>query len=146
MANKAIKGIDKNRNKQVIQPIINTDKEKPIWSFDNVDNDGVFRFSIDKIDSNLIIDKILSLSKMTWFDIKKATHDDGKSKNHELDYEGISSEGKNRIIAKKLTDEDREAIFSLAFTNKVRVIGLKKGKIFYVIWYDPKHDFYPVAK
>jgi len=147
MSNKIVRGINKNRSKQVVQKNnVNTDREKPLWSFENVDNDGEYRFSTDSVNTKVVIDKILSLSKMTWFEIKKATHDDGKSKNHELDYEGISESGKNRIRAKKLTEEDIDAIFSLAFTNKIRVIGLKKERIFYVIWYDSEHGFYPVDK
>jgi hypothetical protein len=147
MPNKFVKGDKKDRHKQVVQTNdISTDRETPIWSFDNVDNAGVFRFGKDEVNTELIVDKILSLSKMKWIDIKKATHDDGKSKNHELDYEGISDDGKNRINAKQLTKEDIDTIFSLAFTNKIRVIGLKKGRIFHVMWYDPNHDFYPVNK
>jgi len=39
-----------------------------------------------------------------------------------------------------------DSIFSFALTNKIRLIGLKEGRVFYVIWYDPNHDFYPVNK
>jgi len=122
------------------------DGETPVWCFDNPDNDGMFRFSKETIDTELILDKILSLSKMTWIQIKSATHDDGKSKNHELDHTGMSAEAKERIKKKALSDEDIDTIFSIALTNKIRLIGLKKDRVFHVIWYDPNHEFYPVDK
>ena len=33
---------------------------------------------------------------------------------------------------------------SFAFNNKLRIIGLRQGDYFYVLWYDPEHEVYPV--
>ena len=145
MPNKNVKGNDKKHSKNVIKVSNSTDCQTPLWSFGKVDNGGKFRFSQEDINTELVIEKLISLSTMTWSEIKKATHDKGKSKNHELNYEGICAEGKDRIREKKLT-EDADSIFSFALTNKIRLIGLKEGRVFYVIWYDPNHDFYPVNK
>ena len=147
MSNKTVKRNNKNRNKQAVSlPNRSFDKETPIWCFDNVDNSDIFRLSKETVNCNLMIDKLLLLSKMTWAKIKAATHDDGKSKNHELDYNGISIEGQNRIRAKNLSDEDIDTIFSIAFTNKIRLIGLKKDRVFHAMWYDENHEFYPVKR
>ena len=131
---------------KVHTPGNNYDVEFPLWCFNNVDNAGTFRFSKETVDSSLLIDKLLSLSKLSWAEIKMATHDKGKSKHHELDCRGISESGKSRIKAKNLSEEDVDSIFSFALTNKVRVIGLKKGRTFHVIWYDKLHDFYPSSR
>jgi hypothetical protein len=138
-----IKGSTQHKGK--INPRNNSfDKETPIWCFDSADNDGIFRLSKETVNSELMIDKLLSLSKMTWYQIKTATHDDGKSKNHELTFDGLSSNAKERIKNKQLSEEDIDTIFSLAFNNTVRLIGLKKDRVFHAIWYDPDYGFYPV--
>jgi len=145
MKNKKVKiseNVHKRKTKIIDQ---NSDKEKPLWDFANVDNDGKFRFHESTLDLTLFVQKLVSLSQMTWANIKMATHDDGKSKNHELPFEKLSQEAKERINLKKLND-DVESIFSFALTNKIRLIGLKKGRIFYVIWYDKNHEFYPIKK
>jgi hypothetical protein len=147
MGEKKIKCDNKQRSKRIAPPqSVNTDKETPFWCFDNPDNDGMFRLSKETVNSELLIDKLLSLSKLTWAQIKTATHDESKSKNHELDYANISSSAKERIKAKKLSDEDIDALFSIAFTNKIRLIGLKKGRTFHAIWYDSNHEFYLSSK
>ena len=81
---KKVKGSDKSQNNSV-------NKESPVWCFNNADNDGEFRFAKETVNPELMLDKILSLSKMTWFEIEKATHDDRKSKNHTLNYDTIST-------------------------------------------------------
>jgi hypothetical protein len=140
---KNIKGVNKKQTKKVVQiQELNYEKETPVWCFDKVDIDGQFRFSHEAINCPFIIEKFILFNKMTWADINRATHDNGKDKNHYLDYNGISPEGKARIKAKGISDEDYDTIYSIALTNMLRLIGLKKNRIFHVIWYDKKHEFY----
>ena len=48
------------------------------------------------------------------------------------------------IIQRELRlNEDTDRIFSFAFTNSLRIIGLREAEKFYVIWYDAYHEFYP---
>lgn len=39
-----------------------------------------------------------------------------------------------------------DSIFSFALMNKLRIIGIRQGDYFYVLWYDPKHEVYPVKR
>lgn len=80
---------------------------------------------------------------MTWAEIRRQTHDAGKSKHHFLtEVDGFSYEALERINKLRLT-EDTDRIFSFAFTNLLRIIGLREAEKFYVIWYDAYHQFYP---
>ncbi len=85
---------------------LSNDGKCPIWMFDNIDKDGKFQFDPCRADFNHkdFLIKMLAFSKMTWREIKKQTHDDGKSKHHFLASESLSDEAKDRIVAKQLTD------------------------------------------
>lgn len=123
------------------------DSMSPIWDFGNIDNDGCFALNTKtrSINTGLLLEKLISYSSMSWTQIKTMTHDEkNKTKNHYLDYMGISDEGRKRIKVKQISEENYELIFSFALDNKTRLIGLKNGRIFQAIWYDSEHSFYPV--
>jgi hypothetical protein len=143
---KNVKGTNKKRDKKVVQQELNHDKETPVWCFDEIDKNGMFCFNHVNIDCKFLIEKFIALNGMTWAKIRQATHDDGKTKHHSLDYEGISAEGKARIKAKGIDEEDYDAIYSIALTNMHRLIGLKRDRVFHVIWNDENHKFYPSKK
>lgn len=117
------------------------ERRYPIFTFRNVDRDGEFAFDPARkdFDSKLFIEKLISYSSMTWQQIMQQTHDDGKSKNHFLSPKSLSKKALERIEKRRLTDID--SLFSLALTNKTRVIGLRDGAEFQIIWYDAEHDF-----
>ena len=121
-----------------------TENKLCFWTFRNIDRVGKFAFNPNRQDFNAkeFLIKLLDYSSMTWYEIKRQTHDDGKSKNHELNSDVLSKYAAERIRAKRLED-DIDAIFSFALNNKVRVIGIRNGAEFQVCWYDPKHEFAP---
>ncbi len=118
-----------------------------VWCFDKVDNDGCFRFSHEVMDTQEVLEKIIIYGKRKWKDIDKDTHDHtNKRKHHNLtDFERYSDAAKERV-RKLQMGEDLDRIFSLAFNNTMRIIGLRIGKEFHPIWYDKDHKFYPSAK
>lgn len=121
---------------------------KPIWRFDKLDRNGEFKFDLNRSDFNSqeVLEKLIAYGNMTWQEIARQTHDKkNRSKHHYLDYDGLSQEAKQRIIALKM-DEDTDAIFSFALRNTVRIIGTRDGDEFHIIWYDPNHKFYPSSK
>lgn len=142
-----IDGAKISSKERVIGERISHDQKKPAWMFDMIDRDGKFAFDITRTDFDLkfILDKILSYSTMTWAEINSQKHDQGKSKNHYLDYERLSSEAKERIKKRRL-EEENDIIYSFALTNVIRLIGIKKDEKFHVLWYDPKHEVYPSTK
>lgn len=139
----------KDANKQMQIPSVpsNSDKAKPIWLFDWLDNDGDFAFDLSRkdFDHHEFLDKMIRYSNMTWSKIKQQTHDKGKSKHHLLNYESLSKAAKERIEAKGL-GEHIDAIFSFALQNRLRIIGIREGERFHVVWYDSEHQFCPTRK
>ncbi|WP_301963306.1 hypothetical protein, partial [uncultured Megasphaera sp.] len=73
-------------------------------------------------------------------------HDAGKSKHHYLSNpEKLSKQAKMRL--KNLALEDMaDSLFSFAFNNTLRIIGLVNGDYFHVLWYDANHEVYPSKK
>lgn len=122
----------------------NTDKEKVVWLFDNLDTSDAFAFNSarDDFDAKEVMDKLISYSTMTWGQIKNQTHDNGKSKHHFLSYDTLSKKARDRVDFKHLYN-DSDSIFSFALKNKLRIIGIREGRSFHVIWYDPQHKFCP---
>lgn len=146
-AKKQVKQANNPQQKQVIQRAVSTDNQKMVWVFDSVDTDDCFRFDPNRgdFDAADIFDKLIHYSKRTWSDLKKETHDEGKSKHHFLDKARFSPEAESRI-SKLHLEERRDQIFSLHLTNRCRIIGLREQERFIVKWYDPEHKFCPSRK
>lgn len=133
--------------KHIIQQPVSTDNERMIWIFSEIDTDGLFRFDPYREDfcANEIFDKLIQFNKRTWSELRKETHDNGKSCHHILSDSKLSKEAEERIEHLKLNDR-RDQIFSLRLNNKCRIIGLRDGAKFIVKWYDPEHRFCPSSK
>lgn len=147
MSNYKIKGKKRENPLKITTQKLSYNNLKPKWAFDLVDSDGKFAFDISRKEFNkaLFLEKLISYSTMTWDEIMKQTHDDNKSKNHFLKYDGLSKEVKKRIDKKKL-NERTDIIFSLALNNKTRIVGIKENDVFHIIWYDAYHEIYPSKK
>ena len=140
---KQVKG-RRNAAKHIPNLRYSSDTMSPVWCFNKLDLAGHFVFNLGRPDFNHreFLNKMISYSNMTWAEIKSKHHDDGKSKHHFLDYDGISDIAKERIKAKNV-ETDSDQIFSFAFQNRLRIIGIRDDERFYVMWYDPNHEFYP---
>ena len=147
MAKRKVNGKKIASKEHVVIERVSYDSCKPAWMFDRIDRNGKFAFDVSRkdFDIHLVFDKLLSYSTMTWGEIDRQTHDWGKSKNHHLDYQGMSQEAKERIRKMQL-EEEIDAIYSLSFENQIRIVGIKDKGIFRIIWYDPEHEIYPSTK
>ena len=125
-----------------------TDGRKVQWCFDYLDKGGKFAFNLSRedFDHYEVLEKIIAYSNMTWSEVKRQTHDDGKSKHHFLDLSKISREAVDRISAKRFDGIYDDAIFSFAFQNKLRIIGVRDNEKFHGVWFDPQHEFCPSGK
>jgi len=145
--NKRVNSSKKQNKKRVIISPVSSEGKCPIWVFTNIDNDGAFAFnpSREDFDSQAVLTKIIEYSNMTWSAIRAQRHDDNKSKHHEISYDKLSPEALKRF-KKKMLDSDSDSLFSFAFTNRLRIIGIRDREYFKVLWYDPKHDVCPSKK
>lgn len=143
MGKKIVKECQVSKNKLSRNPEnFSTDDSLCYWTFANIDRSGKFAFDINRKDFNskFFLAKLIDYSSMTWREIQKQTHDDGRSKHHFLNYGYLSKDALERIKAKKL-EEETDSIFSFALTNMTRIIGIRDGAEFKAVWYDPKHEF-----
>lgn len=124
-----------------------SDGKQIIWLFDMIDRSGDFAFDLNRGDflHKEVLEKIIDYSNMTWAEVKRQTHDEGKSKHHLLAVDSLSKEAIDRFKAKHL-EEYSDAIFSFAFQNKLRIIGIRENEYFHVLWYDPEHQVCPSNK
>lgn len=121
---------------------------KPVFRFEILDRNGVYAFDLNRDDFNEhdFLEKMIAYSRMAWADIDRQTHDKGKSKHHYLKpYERLSKEARTRLSQMQL-DDFSDSIFSFAFNNLTRIIGIRIDDIFYVLWYDASHGVYPVSR
>ncbi len=115
----------------------------PCWRFNLCDKEHRdWNANIEKFNKKLF-EKLKNYETMTWEEIKRQTHDKGKSKNHFVGVSDLSKPAQNRIIELNYDDDQ---LFSLAFENKLRIYGRLDGGIFYIIWIDENHTVYPVKK
>lgn len=115
----------------------------PVWRLEHLELTGEFCLSLCEKDLlHTLLRSLKSLETMTWQSILQATHDKSKSKNHPVDIKSLSINGKNAYLRKFPRKEQQPSeIFSLAITNKIRIIGIRKGCFFNIIWIDPNHNF-----
>ncbi len=121
-----------------------TEGEKVIWRFDMIDRSGKFAFDLSRDDFRYkeILEKLIDYSGMTWAEVRRQTHDNGKSKHHLLNVEFLSREAYERFKMRNL-EEYSDSIFSFALQNKLRIVGIRKDEHFHVLWYDPEHEVCP---
>ena len=145
---KQTKKTKSDSSKKTVKPQnYSSDGKNPIWCFNKIDKNGKFAFDLERRDfqHKEVFKKIIDYSNLTWAEIKRQTHDDGKSKHHGLEIESISNEANKRFNEMHL-EEYSDTIFSFAFQNKLRIVGLRENEYFYVLWYDPNHEIYPYNK
>lgn len=141
------KGISSITKRTISDTSYSSDGEKIVWCFDMIDRSGRFAFDLEReeFQHKNFLQKMIAYSNMTWSDVKKQTHDDGKSKHHFLSIDSLSKEAIDRIKFKKL-QEYSDSIFSFAFQNKLRIVGIRINECFHVLWYDSEHEICPSKK
>ena len=124
-----------------------TDGKKVVWCFDMIDRSGKFAFDLEReeFQHKEFMQKMVDYSSMTWSEVKRQTHDNGKSKHHFLSEDSLSKEALVRMQSRQL-GEYSDSIFSFALQNKLRIVGIREDEHFHVLWYDPEHEICPSKK
>jgi hypothetical protein len=101
------------------------------WSCVKVSPDQYYR----------ILERLKELERLTW---KEIVTNPGHSHNHHyMDQSVICGEAKGRLEALQI---DVERVFSIRITSKERLWGIREAACFRILWWDPDHSVYPVAK
>lgn len=91
-----------------------------------------------------LLPKLRDLENSTWEIIDRATHDNGRSSNHNDSVANLSKEAQDRLS--ELNFSDRSEIYSLRLENKIRIFGFREMNYLDIIWVDTNHEVYPVKK
>lgn len=144
---KQIKRPQGNAAKTTVKNGVSYEDITPAWMFDKIDRNGKFAFDINRNDfeHREFLEKMISYATMTWAQLRRQTHDDGKSKHHYLDADKLSKAAQERLADMHL-EENSDQVYSIALKNKLRIVGLRDKDKFHVLWYDPEHDVYPPTK
>ena len=109
------------------------------WNITNADFEG--EYGLDKIEKDTLLKEVIpalhQYENMTWGEIE------GK-KSHFVDLDKCSGEAQKRL--KEIGLDDLEQLFSLRIGSKKRILGRRQGAVFYVLWWDPKHQVCPSKK
>ena len=135
-------------SKKTVRVSDSSECEKVVWVFDMVDKAGQFAFDTNRkdFDHKNFIDKLLAYSRMTWGEVRRQTHDGGKSKHHYLTEVGRLSKAAQERIKELELEADTDRIYSFSLGNILRIIGLRDREKFHVLWYDARHEVYPISR
>ena len=83
--------------------------------------------------------KLCDFETMTWAQIKGAAGGRRHGTNHHslAIVDDLSDEATRRARALRLGVDE---LFSLRLTGRKRLIGIRSGRHFKVLWYDPEHE------
>ncbi len=123
----------------VIPQRFSPDQLKPSWRFRRFDAE-CDKWGVSTLTDNLkkVLDYLSSYEGKTWEEIKKMTHDNGKTKNHTVSRDALTRPAIKRL--NKIKYDDIEEVFSLRFENLFRIIGIRDEGILDILWIDPKHE------
>ena len=122
-------------------------RKNPVWAFSRCDMEHK-KWSITNHDfMNEIFKKLIDYERMTWQDIQSASggkREGNGTNNHFENVSELSKEAQERLIKLKVYDIDQ--LFSLRLGAKIRLYGILKNGVFYILWYDREHEIYKTKK
>ena len=80
-----------------------------------------------------------SYERMTWAQVRSASG----GRDHPLPMSKLTADAQRRLEGLKLDDFDE--LWRLRFTGVKRVWGVRIGRVFNVLWWDPQHKVCPSA-
>lgn len=121
------------------------------WHFHRLDKDhGLWGW--DKLKAHewkAVLAALVSFEKMTWAKLKETAGGRNHGTNHHsLTTGAFCKDAKDRLVELKLDEYDE--LFSLRLTNRLRLYGIRDGRVLRIVWHDPHHGTgngaYPVKK
>lgn len=118
-----------------------TETQTPAWQFHRCDEPhhlwGWGKLSPeDRL--GIISTHLIQLEKMTWAAIKQQCGGRRRGTNHHsLPIDNFTRAAKTRLA--ELGLEEYDELFSLRLMNKVRLYGIRDGRVLRFVWHDPHH-------
>jgi hypothetical protein len=113
----------------------------PIWSIATFDLEGPWgRRGLKEAHLwDHIFPKLRDYESMSWNEIYR-----NKQRDHSVEVEGIIKRARDRLVVLRLDDLDE--LFRFRLTGKMRVWGIRDGRVFKILWWDPEHEIWPSEK
>jgi hypothetical protein len=111
---------------------VSTNRESPSFCLDHLIS-GFCISDCDQEQKAALADTLLSMSKRNWVDLMLAA-------KHGAGSEKISRTAINVAIPKAITDDVTFLVFR--FWKKAPMIGFRSGRVFNIVWIDPKFAVY----
>jgi len=115
------------------------DQEKLSWQIRILDFKGPWGWG--DVDAKTLIyihGKLAQFETMTWAEVNHPN-----TGCHYIKIKDLCSNAQKRLTEIKITEEE---LFSLRLSGKERLWGIRERHIFKILWWDPKHEVYPVDK
>ncbi|MCY4288053.1 MAG: hypothetical protein OXC63_05625 [Aestuariivita sp.] len=88
---------------------------------------------------DLLTGILANLDSMTWAEIYRSSGDRSRGNNsHPVKVQKLSKIAKERL--KEIRMMDLEDLISLRVNSTTRLYGIREGRVFQFLWYDPWHD------
>lgn len=116
------------------------------WTCDDPDRDGQWESGTlrdwgEEAWQQDIVPKLNEFSKLTWAEVESMSSDTGHRMHHLMDTEAIADEAQYRLVE---IEKENDTIYRFRLGNLPRLWGFRIVAEFQVLWYDPKHEIYPV--
>jgi hypothetical protein len=114
-------------------------KQTPVWSVSKFDHDGIWgkdKFGDHTIIWDELLPKLSSYETMTWNDIYR-----NKKRDHSVEVWKLIKEARDRLAELKL--DETEELFRFRLSGTGRLWGIRNGRVFILLWWDPDHEICP---
>ena len=107
---------------------------KYTWSFNSIDKGGPFKWCETTTDAKGLIDAIYKFSE-----IEKLNHEEQiKRGSHNVPVSDLTRDARKRLA--EIRRDDIDKLFSIRLTGRGRVWAIEYESVFYILWWDPKHQ------
>jgi hypothetical protein len=119
---------------------IYSDEKRIFWSFSMYDSGMVFpQAGQPELDFCTIASALRDTERRTWADF-----DSHFKRDHAIECDRLAKFARDRLAEIQLDDTDE--LYSVHFTGKIRLWGLRDGSLFRILWLDPLHEVCPSNK
>lgn len=109
---------------------------------------GSWSWSLTGEQSHEVLEFLEACEKKTWNELCSEMTG-GRSrhkKHHDMDVDELVKEASLRLSQHLSNDDLPDKVFRFRINGTTRLWGIRQGKIFQLIWYDPEHKVYPTER
>ncbi|QVL31123.1 hypothetical protein KIH39_20060 [Telmatocola sphagniphila] len=116
--------------------------QTPVWSISIFDHQGPWGKHLCEQKDHLwdeIYPKLRNYESMTWNEILQ-----NSKRDHSIEVYKLIKLAQKRLVELRLDDYDN--LFRFRLSGEMRVWGIREGRVFRLLWWDPEHEICPSIK